>query len=411
MMKTAGYILLMLTMLLLAVGCADTDNSGQGTPDFEDSEDLFVTRQSVRMADGIETNQGNDSDPIIVDGFNNGDLLYFSQMPQGKTPNFTNNTEAKNPMLVYQYSANPAASWTDGYNFKVKEEGEGFTWANVIEVGPSGNAYKFFAFHFPVDQKPVWSVQADQTGGQDNPYDRSNFLRSDILGAYHATSAVYTRMRFRLFHLMTYLKVTVYVPVVKEYTDEKSNTVYTGFGENAMVGGYVMNAITNFGIEWAAAKSSDTEAPLVQTTASSQKTNIKMYRHKSNEEATEEISVGTYYGGDVEGITDGKDEVRAYTFSVLFPTQTFGENFLCFALKTPGSTEGNTDYKYYYFSASQLKFQEGNTEESFGLTQGTLQQLFLYLPRKTNQSVLIGAQILPWKESVTDMTVNKQNNE
>lgn len=163
-----------------------------------------------------------------------------------------------------------------------------------------------------------------------------------------------------------------------------------------------MNALTDFNIEWAASKSSDTEAPFVQTPANGPKSNIRMYRHKDNDnEIKDDLYIKQYYTGTVDGITD-YDEVRTYNFSVIFPTQNFGDNFLCFALTTPGG-----DVKYYYFSGSQIVGADGN---SYGLTQGTLQQLYLYLPRKTNQTVLVGAKILPWQDAQTDMTVTKKEN-
>lgn len=223
------------------------------------------------------------------------------------------------------------------------------------------------------------------------------------MGAYHATSSIYTRMRFRLYHLMTYLKVTLYVPVYKGEFSEPEKQNYSGFNAGALKGGYLLNAITDFSIEWAASKSSDTEAPLVQSNQSSQRKNIKMYRHQVDEDATVSLPVKDYYNGSVDGVIDDMDEVRVYNFSVIFPTQAFSDNFLCFALTTPGG-----DVKYYYFSGSQLL---GADSDSYGLTQGTLQQLYLYLPRKTNQTVLVGAKILPWQNAQTDMTVSKQQND
>ena len=394
-------------LLAMAGGCAGRGDDDGMQPEVVDDGLVFVGRQGLRMAPGIEdgssdTDETDESDPIIIKDFQPGDLLYFSQMPQGSDPNFSDYEESASSYLyVYEYS-DTKATWAEGYNFK-KKEGDrlGFSWDAVLNVGPSGNAFNFFGFHFPIGQEPIWRVQADQTGGPENPYDKSNFMMSDIMGAYHATSSIFTRMRFRLFHLMTYLMVTIYVPEFNGTSADYDNQSYSGFNEGALEGAYVMNAITDFSIEWAAAKSSDTEPPLVQTDPSSPKTNIKMYRHDIDEKTVSTIYVPTYFDGDVNGIGDDKiDRVRTYQFSVLFPTQDFSDNFLCFALTTPGG-----DKKYYYFSSNQIVGADGN---SFGLTPGTLQQLYLYLPRKTNETVLVGANILPWKDSVTDMTVNKQ---
>lgn len=397
-------------MILLTVifgSCSGINEEGMQPEEVNDGL-VYVACQGVRAAEGIDID-GSDSDsdsepdnskPIIIDGFSQDDLLYFSQMPQADKPNFEDQTaEAENYLYIYKYSPNDNASWAEGYNFSKKTDRLGFNWENVLKVGPSGNAFKFFGFYFPVDQTPIWRVQTDQTGGEGNPFGQDNFKKSDIMGAYHATSAIYTRMRFRLFHLMTYLMVTVYVPVYNGTADDYNNQSYSGFNENAMKGGIVMNAISDFSIEWAASKSSDSEAPLVQTSPNAAKSNIKMYRHDTDETNISEINVPEYYGQEVDGIKDGKDNVRTYQFSVLFPTQNFDGDFLCFALTTPGG-----DTKYYYFKAENII---GATGDSFGLTQGTLQQLYLYLPRKTNQTILVGAKILPWKDAQTDMTVIK----
>lgn len=394
-------------MLLVAfVACSRSEEEENGMqPEWVNDGLVYVGRQGLTRAPGIEDEDAESpSQPIINDSFSAGDLLYFSQMPQGGTPNFENDSEsADNYLYIYTYKQGTDATWADGYNFQVVNGRLGFDWDNVINVGASGNAFKFFGFFFPIGQRPAWGVLTDQTGGPGNPYGKENFTRSDIMGAYHATSAIYTRMRFRLFHLMTYLMVKIYVPVFDGTAADYNNQSYSGFNEKALQGAYILNAFTDFKIEWAASKSSDSEPPLVQADESKQRQNIKMYRHDIDETSTSEINISPYYGGQVDGVKDNMDVVRTYQFSVLFPTQNFNGEFLCFALTTPGG-----DTKYYYFSAEQIVGAAGN---SFGLTQGTLQELDLYLPRKTNQTVLVGAKILPWKEASTDMTVNKQTNE
>lgn len=387
---------------ILMGACSEHEEGTQPTSEYCNDDCIFVAKNDVRKASGVGEDDTEETEPIIIGGFEKGDLLYFSQMPQGKDPNFSDfDKDALNYLYIYEYNETENASWSEGYNFQVHEDKKGFNWDDVLKVGPSGNAFKFFGFYFPVDQTPTWCVQTNQTGSKEDGYSKENFMKSDIMGAYHATSSIFTRMRFRLFHLMTYLKVTLYVPVYDGSSDNPDDLSYSGYNEGALQGGYVMDAITDFTIEWAVAKSSDSEAPLVQTKADAKKQHIQMYRHQSDESSIKSLEVADYYSEPVDGITDGVDKVRTYHFSVLFPTQNFDGNFLCFALQTPGGTT-----KYYYFSAAQLISHDG---DSFGLTQGTLQQLYLYLPRKTNQTVLVSAKILPWKDATTDMTVNKQS--
>lgn len=384
-------------MLMVMGACSNETEPDAGI--MSDNASLFVGCNPMVRAENIGDDDTADTAPIITDGFTDGSLLYFSQLSQGYAPNFDNEDEsAPNYMYIYEYKENPRATWESGENFASRSDRWSFNWDRTVSIGPSGNAFKFFGFYFPEDNVVRWDVETDQTGGTTNPYDKSNFIKSDIMGAYHATSSIYTRMRFRLFHLMTYLKVTLYVPVYKAQYSDPEKQSYSGFEAGALKGGILMDALTNFNIEWTASKSSDTEAPFVQTPPDKPRSNIKMYLHKSDEASDTTINVRNFYNGTVDDIVDGEDEVRVYNFSVIFPTQTFSGNFLCFALTTPGG-----DTKYYYFASSQVN------GAGIDLTQGTLQQLYLYLPRKTNETVLVSAKILPWQDAQTDMTVTKKD--
>lgn len=405
-MRTSVFYIVAILLVSMVTSCSDSEPTQEPeTPTGAILNSIYVTSEGPTAPYELGDDDDENSQPIIINDFDENSLLYFSQMSQSESPNFTVKDESANSYLyIYKYNKNQAASWESGENFSNAYSNRfSFDWDLVKEVGPNGNAFKFFAFYFPVDNDIRWAVETDQTGGPGSPYDKNNFMKSDIMGAYHATSAIFTRMRFRLFHLMTYLKVTLYVPVYKDDISDPDKMSYSGYNAGSLKGGYILNAYKDFSIEWSAAKSSDTEPPLVQIPKDAQKSNIKMYAHQSDETKIKTISVKPYYGGTVDGITDNMDDVREYNFSVLFPTQPFEDNFICFALTTPGD-----ETKYYYFSTSQIVGAEG---DSFGLTQGTLQQLYLYLPRKTNQTILVGAKILPWKNSVTDMTVNKQEND
>lgn len=397
------HIIFCILALLAFVSCrSDNDPAPEPGRDGGVVDVVTVASQPRRAAQGIdddaETDDNNDTASIIIDGFDSSSLLYFSQMGVSLPPNFSNMTTEAFPYLyIYRYYRNDDATWEADYNFKTETGRLPFDWDVVKSIGSVGNAFSFYAFYFPVDNTPRFYVEKDQTGGAAQPYSKNNFMKSDIMGAFHATSALYTRMRFNLFHLMTYLKVTLYVPVFDGKTsDDYSNSSYSGFLAGALQGAYVMNAFTDFSIEWYANRSSDVQAPVVE--ANGTKSNIKMYRHLTDENRIiEDFPIGDYFNGNAD--VDDTESVREYTFSVLFPTQSFNDNFLCFALRAPDGK-----MKYYYFSSSQIMSETGN----LGLTQGTLQQLYLYLPRKTNETILVGAKILPWKDAVTDMTVTKQ---
>ena len=363
---------------------------------------VYVSSELPKAAPGvvISDDENDDNAAIIIDKFAAGDLLYFSQLVPSSSPNFTNLENDAHPLYVYRYNEKDA-NWSEGFNFEYTDNLKIFDWDTVASLGSVGNAFSLFAFYFPTNQQTMtnpascFHVEADQQGTTEDMYDKSNFMKSDIMGAYHATSSLYTRLRFRLFHLMVYLKVTIYVPVYED-SDSNGTFSYSGFKEGALKDAFVMNACTDFTIEWQANRSSDTEAPLTQATGD--KRNIKMYRHKADEsQIIEDFNVEDYYTKEKLGM----DKVRAYTFSVLFPSQQFSDNFLCFKLLAPN----NETMKYYYFSSSQII--DGADNSRYGLTQGTLQELHLYLPRLTNETVLVGANILPWFDANTDMTVTK----
>lgn len=395
-------------MALVFVVSCNSNDSYEAEDEYGDSGQLVssvsVFTQQHNAAQGIDVELNDDF--IITDGFTEGDKLYISQMGPSTDPNFVDKNLPLPYLYIYEYKkdADEEANWNSGYNFSCQKDRFPIDWDDVKNVGSVGNAFSMYAMFFPGDNEPrvkeddgkvLFNVEKDQTGGKEDVYDKQNFIKSDIMGAYHATSSLYTRLRFRLFHLTTYLRVTLYVPVFRSSGDDMK---FSGYEPGAVKGAFVMNAMTDFSIEWRANRSSDTEAPLVQQLSNAERSDIRMYMHKPTEEISE-IKVNGYYKDS--DVNEDEDEVRVYNFSVLFPTQTFGDNFLCFVLESPD----DDSYKYYYFSASQIVGDSGN----YGLTQGTLQQLFLYLPRRTNETILVGAKILPWKDAVTDMTVTKKS--
>lgn len=395
------YTLIIAYCFIFIVSCTSNE-SEDITKSIEETQTIITVaceHRSVALdADNIDKQYPGDVDPIQTVGFEDNSLLYFSQMGPEKAPNFTDPGEYEKPyQYIYIYKRNDAAIWEDEYNFnfRVKDDRKAFDWNTVKEIGSVGNSFSMYAFYFPIDNEIRFNVEWDQRGPEDNKYDIKNFQRSDIMGAYHATSSLFSRLRFRLFHLMTYLKVTLYVPVYHDAADDKGNS-YSGFEDDAMIGAFINNVSNAFNVEWRANRSSDTNAPLIQPD-NTQKGQIIMYQHKREKDnIIKDFNPKDYYTG--ENVAEN-DDVRAYNFSVLFPAQTLDENYLWFVLKTPDNT-----YKYYYFSGTV-----GDKNANYGLTQGTLQQLYLYLPRKTNETVLIGAKILPWSNSLTDMTVTKDN--
>ena len=378
--------------LLILTGCVSRE-------DFPDEDELNSTVSSITI--NTKTRDASpetaflepgEAEAIIItkNDFNESTKLYISQLGTSQSPNFTNLDQEAPYLYIYDYKANPDANWDNEYNFVTNPERKPIDWKDVTNLGSVGNTFSFYAMYCPGSQDVRFNVERDQTGGDGDPYSFDRFKLSDIMGAYHATSSLYTRMRFRLFHLMVYLKITVYVPVL-----ESTEIDYSGFDEDALKNAYILNAYNSFTIDWRANKSSDNEAPLAQGAGSKVKS-IRMYKHKPDFTTFSLNNINDFYPQGKENT----DSVRAYNFSVLFPAgQDFNNNFLCLELEAIDHQR-----KYYYFSGSQAN----NSTGEFSLTQGTLQQLYLYLPRKTNETILVKAKILPWYESSTEMTVTKK---
>lgn len=391
---------------LVLSSCSDKDTPQDNSLRDDEIPVITVRMHNVSGASGDLSDMNSDSEvvypqnTIINNRFDENSLLYFSQMGSSTDPNFSDFTNSASPYcFIYEYYQNDDATWdsNDEYNFKICQTTQygddrlPITWKSIMEIGSVKNSFSLYAFHFPVANTVRWNVETDQSV-------LDNFKVSDIMGAYHATSALYTRLRFNLFHLMVYLKITLYVPDYEEYADVPGDYAYSGYKEGSYRGAYVMNAYPGINIEWRTDRSSDINPPLTQPNTSMSRANIKMYQHPGSNEVITLENVKSFYP-NYSG-ADNTDRVRVYEMSVLVPAQTFGNDFLCFGLI---DAEGNN--RYYYFNGNQITGDSGN----YSLTQGTLQELKLYLPRATNETILMGANVLPWNDAATDMTVTKQN--
>lgn len=378
---------LYIAILILAFlsSCTDKDTT---LP--EDAEQTIVN--NITVARNTRTDDpADESNGILTNNdFSEGSILYISQMGTTEPPNFPANTTSDNSeknLYVYKWYENDEADWDYEYNFKPIGSSNPLNWSTIKSLGNVGNAFSLYAMYFPEEQKIRYDVELDQS-------EWKNFHKSDIMGAYHATSSLFSRLRFRLFHLMVYLRVKLYVPVIK--TEDNG---YSGFGENALKTAKVLNAIPNFDIEWRTNRTSDSDAPL--TYSKGDRKDIIMYQHENLRQITLDNVADFYPQGNIT-----EDEVIEYNFSVLFPAQEFSKNnnILCFQLQTQGQ-EKDDKVVNYYFAASQ---RIGSDDSGFNLTQGTLQWLYLYLPRTGNKTILISAKKLPWIDASTDMTVTEE---
>lgn len=364
------------------------------------------------------------------------------------------------------------ADWDKGYNF-VPMFGENdeepfknfkMDWKTIKSYGSLGNAFSFFAMYYP-GGNPIFQTYTHQSA-----CDLAMMKRMDIMGAYHTTPSLYTRMRFKLYHLMVYVRVTVYVPVMEITYKDGEAIGYTGFGRNAFDENtdlgknngrpavYITGHNTwddskgrtvsiKHSMDWRANRSSD-EAPLVQASNES-KAILAMHRHATfgqfdeqqgfteknvdgewghylpdmpaDEASPEVFEIDRSIFMTVPSGENPVEKVRRYEFSAIMVPQSIGKgsNLLVLRLATPGLEELPPDldnakkdygtYKDFSFDGTSVNLRDNNGQLT--LTQGTLQHFYIYIPRTGNKTILMKANVEPWKGTQTDMTVVEEEPE
>ncbi|MCH5239372.1 MAG: hypothetical protein J1F38_04045 [Muribaculaceae bacterium] len=330
--------------------------------------------------------------------------------------------------------------WDHYYNFATAfpddESGtKMLDWDHVDAVGSVGNGYWLYGFYYPFDNEPRYYVEPDQST-------KEALRKSNILAAFHQAPSLRTRLRFRFYHLMVYLKVYVLVPVYQLTPEDKENT-NTGFYPDALQSAQLLNTYINFGINWSKPRNSDTEGPLVTLVTSTNiapydegnpvppgwengnlgvggmdnpptvqeisldPMDINLYMHpfitadgKESPYPSEEDIVTIDNIGDYQPNMTGSDRCYLYTFSVLFPPQQFNGNFLKFSFKNPLGVVKN-----YNYSGANNESVTGTLQTVY---QGDLQVLALYLPRKGNQAILVTADVEDWQQANASTNVNMQ---
>ena len=287
--------------------------------------------------------------------------------------------DSKN-LYEYYYNGNTTADWEQGYNFSPSNPDHKLTW-NEIEKNPYGNTFAFGAMFFPGGVVPEYEVPEDQTN-------EDVFVKTDIMGAYHKTSEKRSRLRFRLYHLMTNLKVTLVVP---EW-DAETNT---GFFEGAVKSARVLNRTLNYTIDWG--QRSTEEPPVLN--AQEKTGDITMYRYFSDANVPELKKNYNLSGFGIPDLTT--DNVRLYTFEAMFPPQhiSSGNKLISFSIERAG-----IDLTYNFSTST------GTTTGDIDLGAGSRMDLFLYLPRDAKELIFLSAEITDWKGSNSEFTITEDNN-
>ena len=409
-MKIKNYSKTFALMLPLAA-LFSCDNAGDG--EGIKQEDYVKTMDYIPVALGTGLTCDNTTrvgeevveEDILDEGFKKDvSVLYISQLARGLVPfaNFSNKKDGNIYQYVYDERPKYAdADWDTGFNFFPKDEDDMVDWDMILKNGAYGNGFTMFGLYFPHSQQLTYQVKTDQSTLE-------NLQTSNVLGAYHSTSSLYTRLRFRLFHLMVYLKVNLYVPVFQTGTDDQGRPTVSGFAADALQNAELLNIYPSFAITWTADRSSDTEAPLTAYTVAEeeQPVNIPMYMHPFPDGSSmpQKVRIPTMSFDPNRTDPEATDEVWMYTFSVVFPSQgaTYGHNnFLRFNIR---SNVGDV-IKKYTFSGAQFV-----GTGVLNLNQGSKQQLDLYLPRNAGEAVLVNAQVIDWTYTNSNMHVSEDKN-
>ena len=443
MRTAAGLAVCALLLVISAWSCAtdngpvDDDYDGSDTVDniIVSVSPVFKLNSASRAEDDENDVTGPDDDYDIVGDVVNDSIVYGNWDIDELTP-YSIDFDANSIIQVSQKTrnVNPFQSDDAIFDFRFKDDADDAAWDkentynfsayntdvaldwNKIGAGGSWNGgFALFSLYFPIEntvrQKKgdngatYYSVMADQST-------EDNLKKSDILGGYHSTPKLFSRIRFRLFHLMTYLRIRLYVPL---YDNEKN----TGYRENALDYATLNNVTPDFIIDWNAIRSSDTQGPAV--TALDGEEEIIMYQHPLPE-GTENHKImkikykdflsNNYFDQGIEG---DFDYVRVYDFSVIIPVQkgmvdengqqgTFaGTDFLNFYFRT----NSGAITKYYFNQA----LSANTTQSSLELNQGVYQYLQLYLPRVGNQAVCVSATVNPWGQMGTEMLLTPEDSD
>lgn len=380
-------------------------------------EGKYVDRIAVSMATRAEGDEGPSTGGSGVEAFDLDTLIpYRLTFNDSTILQVSQKTRNINPFqtadITYNFSHIPYSdddAWNDdnSYNFAPEDQTEALEWNKIGAGGSWNGGFALYSMYFPVDnairQKEgeagtvLYSVMQDQSTLE-------NLKRSDILGAYHSTPTLFSRIRFRLFHLMTYVRIRLYVPVF----DEVKNT---GYREGALQYATLDNVTPDFAIDWGAVRSPDTQGPAVSPLAGEDR--IIMYQHPLPKGATQhpitEIKYKDYLrdGYFDQGIDGDYDRVRIYDFSVIIPNQKgiIGEDG-----KETNFT--STDFLNFYFrtnsgATTRYFFNQSlganSNESSLEMNQGVFQYLQLYVPRVGNKVIFVGAKVNNWQHNSTEM--------
>ena len=368
------------------------------------------------------------------------DTLFFSQLasklipfqgiakadyPENMPDRMTEKFIKEYPNIYrYFYKKEYSSVWEDepgGYNFLPTDTVTKMNWDDIKFWGKNNSGYVLYALFYPYNNvlprdasgNIDFKVEVDQTT-------KDALRKSNFIGAYHSSSKSGQRLKFKLYHLTSYIKVTLYIPVFKDDdTDDKGNTIRTGFPADALQSAEVRYVYNRFRINWYGGRSSDT-APITAVITDSPRENIKMYIPTAEDyKDTDGLPpiVNIRISDFVRNAADNPDlpatdKCWKITLSALIPEgqdypigdetyptgQTWTDlNFLSFNFR---QNIGEVPKRFVFTGLSSYGLIAGGDNLSIG--QGKLQHLSLYIPRYGAQAVLLGATVKDWEQWYND---------
>lgn len=372
----SGIMCVLLPALVTFTGCRSEDfpeTSDSRHPVEFDVE--FATRTGETVKEGPLYDYFIDGRSVILlsQRTNTMSITFDQYIPDPANPGQL----IENPNLYkYVYYTNPSANWESGFNFRPYNNYD-LDWDLIEKNGPLNSEYSLGALYYPVDYEINNMVQEDQSSYE-------NLLRSNVMGAWHRTNAIRSRLRFKFYHLMAAFRITLLIPD----WDPQDNS---GFGDNSVQEGRMLNVKKDYTIDWPLNLSSE-EPPNPQTLPDSEPVDLRMYLEPMSN-AVETVNLSTIN----PEYPDQEERIRRATFLVIFPAQqpTNDGPAMRFYLRTMGGTER----KYIWYS-SQL-----TTSSNLDITRNSITNLILYLPRTENNAILIKSYIAPWQDAESEFNV------
>lgn len=416
--------LLPVIAVLLLTGIAMSCSNDEVNGGKEGSETSLIDHISVALMtrdgnDEEDLDEDNISDDELTDAdfkrlygmpftlnFDSNSVIFVSQQTERVSP-----FQTSDGIYAYKYIEDNQANWEDDYNFTPLDLDDPLEWYKIGNRGSYRGGFALYALYFPKREeilqreengKIIYSVEQDQST-------LDNLIKSDILGAYHSNPTLFTRLRFNMFHLMTYLRIRLYVPVY----DPASRT---GYFDDSLISANLDHTTPDFTIEWSAMRSSDTEGPAISPLTGEGA--IIMYQHPLEDGEEREIKeipyeqyIPTeYFEQPIEG---DYDTVKVYDFSVIMPMQGSSKNaegkdqaftqtnFLNFILRSNSGAENK-----YIFNQT---LTANSTGSNLQLNQGIFQYLELYVPRVGNKVIYVTGNMKPWLENMTSLPLHRED--